>query len=666
MNGLISLTGCRIDRESGNRSVEESRQEVVTGNGFTAAMFHSGYFQAVLRQEGLGEGRYRLICEWTNISENELYCQLELRVQTDFPFTHYIIPGVSLNGNGWGKGKEPKSLACGGEPWVFDYRRTTIPACSVSENEENYMALFASDESAASLEASCSMVPQEDGTMVHRILYPCIERPKTYCTRDGYAPEHEGFLTIGPGKTVKTEAFLLTGRPVSRNYAMADVEDAALELLGQASAVQEAVCQGQESDLPEDGENGVYRADLPRRIYQTSEIADLACRFAQRLVTVVNGRKLFSIGQLPDGQGRFENRPGYEFGWCGQNGMYARLFLERGFEKGDQALIDVGVSNLDAWSHEAVDKTGLIHTHYHWMLSGESDTEDTCNLGFAIGELAQSWEIMRKYGIEKPDWLKAADGVAEFLVSHYSPDYGFGKSWNVKTGECLDRQGTIGAYVIPGLISLFHSDGEIRWLEAARRACRFYRDRDLAAFECTAGALDTYCIDKEPGGPLLAGSLALFEIDGTDEWLACAKMAGWYFCSWMFHHDIIARPDSDFVKYGYRTRGGTSVSVQHHHIDPWGALVVPQMIRLWKITGDEHWRLRAALMWENAVQNIAPLQGKEIHGLFREAGAQNEGYHHCCWGESGAPGYINDWLVAWPQAFCWNAAAKVTDEELKI
>ena len=137
------------------------------------------------------------------------------------------------------------------------------------------------------------------------------------------------------------------------------------------------------------------------------------------------------------------------------------------------------VSNLDAWSNEAVGRTGLIHTHYHWMLSGERDVEDTCNLGFAIKKLSQAWVAAQDKSIEKEKWLQAAESTAEFLVSHYSPEHGFGKAWNVETGECTDANGTIGAYVIPGLTSLWRATGEERWLKAAREACRFYRDRDL-------------------------------------------------------------------------------------------------------------------------------------------------------------------------------------------
>ncbi len=417
------------------------------------------------------------------------------------------------------------------------------------------------------------------------------------------------------------------------NYGAANVEDGALDLLGSA---------------------------FPAK-YGPEEASSLCCAFAGRLLMEVNGRKMFSIGQLPNADGIFENREGNGFGWCGQNGMYARLFLEQGLETGQETLVETAVSNLDAWSNEAVGKTGLIHTHYHWMLKGSSDVEDTCNLGFAIGELARAWRVMHQRGLEKGKWLQAAENAADFLVSHYSQEFGFGKAWNVETGECTDPNGTIGAYVIPGLISLWQATREARWLTAAREACRFYTDRDLAEFECKAGALDTYCIDKESSGPLLIGALELYKIDGGQEWLDCARMAGWYFCSWMFHHDMVPRQGSDFERYGYRTLGGTSVSAQHHHIDPWGALVVPQMFQLWEITGDEHWRRRGKLMWAGAVQNIAPEEGKRIHGLFRGAGAQNEGYHHCCWGESEAPGYMNEWLVAWPQAFIWNGAREVAN-----
>ncbi len=366
--------------------------------------------RAEMTIDALQPGRDRLVCRWTNLSGEELAVQPEIRVQSSFAFTHYVIPGVSYNGNDWGRGKEPKGLAHDGQPWIFDYRRTTLPACTISENADAYLALMASDCDAASLTASCAMEPQADGAMVHRILYPEIEGPVTYCTRDGYTDPHEDFITMAPGETFTTTAYILHGTPYAPNFAAANVTDAALDLLGKP---------------------------FPPA-YSPDEAADLACQFARRLVMETNGRKMFCIGQLPTEEGVFANRPGHAIGWCGQNGMLARLMLQRGMETGDKELVEIGESCLDAFTHEAITAHGLVHANYHWMLNGFSDVEDTCNFGFAIAEIAQAWRYMRQHGVDKPDWLRAAKGIADFLIAHWSDAYGFGKAWNVETGECAD------------------------------------------------------------------------------------------------------------------------------------------------------------------------------------------------------------------------------------
>ena len=94
-------------------------------------------------------------------------------------------------------------------------------------------------------------------------------------------------------------------------------------------------------------------------------------------------------------------------------------------------------------------------------------------------------------------------------------------------------------------------------------------------------------------------------------------------------------------------------------------MVVPQMLDLYRLTGDVRWQKRACLMWANAIQNIAPEGGKILHGHHRHAGGQNEAYFHCRWGFADVePGTYNDWLVAWPQAFCWNTAVQISDQDI--
>ena len=586
-------------------------------------------------EKSLNAAVTELTVVWENLGCEKLDCQLEIRVKTDFAFTHYVIPAVLYNGNAWGRGKEPKGLSCDGAPWVFDHRRTSIPACTISENQDRFFAMFASNKDAASLDASCSMIPCEDGTMLHRILYPEIETPLTYRNRDQYAPAHESFTELQPGRPFRTTVFLMEGEPAKAYYATAQVEDAALDLLAGPFA--------------------------PR--FAPEELQALCCAFAMDLLVESKGRKLICTGKnLIDGA--YAPRVDFEFGWCGQNGAYARHFIQRGLETDDAALTQTGIDILDFWSGNA-GKTGLIYTNFNAALEPKP-TADTCNLSYVVAEFAKACEILAANGVRKEAWLKAAESVADFLIAHYSEQDGFGKAWNVETGACADHGGTIGAFMIPALCALYTVTKNEKYLTYAQKACRLYRDRDLAKFFCTAGALDTCCIDKETSWPLLSGSLSLYAIDGSPEWLDCAKMAGWYFCSWMFHHDTLPVPGSDFGTCGYRTLGGTSVSTQHHHLDPWGAFAVPEMLTLWNCTGDRHWKQRADLLWANAIQNIAPAQGKLFHGHMRAAGSQNEGYFHCLWGGENAPGEINEWLVSWPQAFVWNTASFLSKNQLKI
>ena len=184
---------------------------------------------------------------------------------------------------------------------------------------------------------------------------------------------------------------------------------------------------------------------------------------------------------------------------------------------------------------------------------------------------------------------------------------------------------------------------------------KFYVERDIDGFCCTAGALDTSCVDKETSAPFIMSAVLLYELTGKEIYLEYGRKAAYYFTSWMFHYQPVYEADTEIVQYQICIKGLTAVSTQHHHLDMYGGIVVPYLYKLAEYTGDERFRIRGEMMWRAVLQGIG--DGKfTIHDRVRPIGSQNEAIYHCRWvfvnaHEHGRRGSLNDWLVAWPCAF---------------
>jgi hypothetical protein len=288
---------------------------------------------------------------------------------------------------------------------------------------------------------------------------------------------------------------------------------------------------------------------------------------------------------------------------------------------------------------------------------------DTCNMGYGAYEFVRVYELLQKIGIEKPAYLAAAKGLCDFFCDHFSDTYGFGKQWRLD-GTCLDENGAVGAFVIPAMAKLYQATGVQKYLDMAEKAMEFYVRRDIDNFTCTAGALDTSCVDKETSTPFLISAVLLYEITGKDIYLEYGKKAAYYFISWMYHYQPVYPADSDISRYQFSVKGLTSVSTQHHHVDMYGGIAVPYFYRLADLTGDENFRIRGDMMWKAVLQGISDGTLK-IHDRIRPLGSQNEAIFHCRWAfhgtqtYGGTRGMLNDWLVAWPCAFRLSVLAEL-------
>ena len=640
------------------------------------------------RVEDLGGGAFAVTRTIENAGTAPVSFRDELRVRDCFAASRYLIPCVNYDGNGADSPAAaapiPTGLSRGGEPWLFSYERTGIPGCTLTENADVGVALFAAADTPESLVSACglemvgdSRTPRDPRNpsdprkprLDHILVRPVVEAPLTYTAKGEFGPRYEASITLDPCERFTATSFVCVCRPKWPNYAFAALAGHALRLL--RPRLEPCMAEAEAFDLgvrylhallyPYKGKWLVCEHVVNRMAHDCSAMRISREEMAERM----KWEYWTDLGTWCET---------FEIGWAGQNFLCARMLALRalsfaaaasaGASGGsgtqppsipDPALLEKAVGIFDAFV-ATQRPNGLLHRCYNdnfFEGALEKRPTDVCNMGWAAAEAVRMARLLRAHGIDRPEYVAFAERICGFFVEHWSDEWGFGKRWRVD-GTPLERDGTIGGFLLPALAELYDETGKKRWLDAALRASDFYFERDLDRFLCAAGAIDCQCIDKETAWPFVSGSLALYRITGDGKHLERAEKAAWYFLSWVFFFDTVAAPETDFAKYGYHTTGGTAVSLEHQCIDPWGAIIVPDLVELADATGNNDFREFARLMWANSLQGVTRRLGDFIHDRQRPIGSQNEGFCQARYNKYRPvpdPGYFNDVLAPWPSAF---------------
>ena len=575
------------------------------------------------RIERVGNGEYQCERTWCNESAHTDEVVLSCSIEHTGHNLSYLIPAVSYDGNGWGEGREPKGLfdeENGGQAlWVFGGDRCSVPACTISEGEDYAAALHATPSDAA--QSGCALEPIVNG-LRHWLFWPLQEWPRTYTRRDVYTRATRSSLRLAAGGTCTRTFYIVLKSTNGPRQGMAAILDAAwLRFYLHVPA-----------------------AHTPEQLWA------LGVRFAKESLWVENDQFVgFSIGlTLQDGHWVQHPHVRYEIGWCGQNAGFATMLLQDYLWNGNEDSWRRGAAVLDSWARHGRIDNGLIFTHFEDKLAGIHNPElDTCNLGHGAYQFLLAWEIAERAGRPQPLWRETGLGICDFFTRHMLADGKLGRSW-LANGELGKADGTSGCSLVWALAEAYKLTGDEHYFRVAETAYRAYAKDDLARWQCTAGALDTDCIDKETAFALLLPGIELYEITRDPYYLEQSEQAAYYLASWQWHYNLGYEPGTPADAMSYSTFGGTSVSVQHHHLDPWGALIALGWLRLSRATGKTIWAERAAATWRQATIGVS--NGTlALKGVVRPPGGQDEGFYHTRWG--GSPGGVSDWLVSWPAAF---------------
>lgn len=605
-----------------------------------------------------GSGMHLSLCDIDEVDSGIFRILLEFLIDTDrYPYflnldfkaayqsQWAMIPAVSYNGNHWGRGSEPKGFIKDGKPWSFSYSRMAVAGAAYSEGDTWCVGLFG-DLTGSDAPFSCSLIPETD-TTTHRLIWPEEEEPLTYYRRDHFNPGFQHNLQLTVGETFRICAYLVIDQIEQERVSYQKMLDFAWQLN--------------------------YHEQKPW--YDPEKIWELGLAYAQDTLYVEDGIfRGFSKGLRWDGK-KWYLRPTakYLVGWTGQNISLANSMLFSYLKTGNQRHLEIGLNTLDTWVRHAVLDNGLIQCLFDPILTGNQDksVQDACNLGDAAVNFFEAYELLQQVDLEvdKEVYRETALGICDFAVKHQLPNGNFGKAWS-SDGTCVDDNGTIGCYLVLPLLKAYQLTGKQQYFDSARQGYNYYFNSFLRDGFTSAAALDTYCIDKESAIPLLKSSLKFYELTGEKEYLKQAELVSYYLATWQWHYSTPFPKNTPLNELNYDIFGGTSVSVQHHHIDPYALVFMLDWFKLAELTRKDIWRQRAVAVWANASMGVSD-GNLVVNGAPRPVGSQDEGFYHTYWGApnestGNAMGNVSSWLVAWPTAFRLQVLRHLTDWEQLI
>ena len=564
-----------------------------------------------------------------------------------------MVPAVSYNGNGWGDTPEyVGDRAEDGTPWSFASHRAAIPSCTYSENAVVSIALMAQPDS----NSACSLYKVEEGEK-HVLIFPEEEKPKTL-HRHFWDGPFQG--TMEPCRDF--EAIVFAQRSDGTKHRYKGLLDFAWRYYGHALKPQ--LCA-----------KDIYRYSKAFALFLLQKEKDGFTAFT-------NGAQW-----LPYLNGYQKLEHCYEVGWVGQNASFGAAFLYDYLKNGDRHSLQTGLAVQDSWLKHVGEKKFIPARIYYPQRNpgpelpletmrredidrfefGEAVLEgilesvgkprqprpdaahDACNLGIGAEGYFESYDLLKEMGIDKPEYLQAAMDTCEFALESQDETGAFAKSWD-KYGNVCSKKGTIGCFLVLPLCTAYRKTGEEKYLRAAIRAFDFYYDELEREGFTTAGALDTYCIDKESASPMLRAALRLYGVTNDRNYVEKAEKVAWYLCTWMMHYTVTYPEDCVIRELGFDTFGTTSVSTAHHALDHYALRDVLSFLQLYRLTGVEQWKERAIAFWCSACQGISD-GTLVVDGRLRPAGSSDEAVSHTHWRRNSTPAFSpTQWLSAWPCA----------------
>ncbi len=294
-----------------------------------------------------------------------------------------------------------------------------------------------------------------------------------------------------------------------------------------------------------------------------------------------------------DGRGGSVDRENMHVGWVSGT-PWATALLRFGRLREDADAADAAIAVLDTIATRGVSPSGTFWGEWRagsgwgggWNPSGwlhaRTVSEATLFLLRAIRD-------ERDAGHAHPTWEAAARSSLAFAAMHQAPDGDLGLYYDPLSGEVTEWGTAAGLPWVPALLLGALLFDEPLWREAAVLAGRHYASFVDDAW--IAGAVEDVptAPTSEDGYAAIMAYVSLHEADPGGEWLSLACRAADWTMTFRYAWNVPFSRETLLGRYDFRTRGGDQASSCNQHLHAYGLLALPEMLALWRATGDAYY-----------------------------------------------------------------------------
>lgn len=200
--------------------------------------------------------------------------------------------------------------------------------------------------------------------------------------------------------------------------------------------------------------------------------------------------------------------------------------------------------------------------------------------------------LEQSYGDQHKDWEQAVLSNLDFAEAHQREDGNFGSYYHCESGRVEEWDGAGGMLWIAALLEGAQLFGNSDYKEAAVAGGAYYESFIINEYIYGAPEDVHLTPTSEDAYNAVVSYVLLYEHDKQDKWLDLAKSAADWMMTFRWTYNLDFPKFSFLGQYDFKSRGADQASTSNQHLHNYGLFCVPEMLRLWRYSGDDYYKDR--------------------------------------------------------------------------